>query len=39
MKAKFIVDKPFIFFIYDRENDIPIFVGRIVDPNGKLKLQ
>jgi serine protease inhibitor len=36
---EFFVDKPFLFYIYDLQNDIPIFVGRIVDPNGKLKLQ
>ncbi len=37
--AEFIVDRPFIFYIYDRQNDIPIFVGRIIDPNGELELQ
>ena len=38
-KPKLVVDRPFIFYIYDVINRIPLFVGRIVDPNGKLKLQ
>jgi serine protease inhibitor len=38
-KAKLVVDRPFIFYIFDHVNQIPLFVGRIVDPNGKLKLQ
>ena len=38
-KAKLVVDRPFIFYIYDVVNQIPLMVGRIVDPNGKLKLR
>ena len=34
-----VVDRPFIFYIYDVINQFPLFVGRIVDPNGELKLQ
>jgi serine protease inhibitor len=37
--AEFIVDRPFIFYIYDQQSDIPVFVGRIIDPNGELELQ
>jgi hypothetical protein len=36
-RKTFIVDHPFIFYIYDRINNLPIFVGRIVDPTGKNK--
>ncbi len=31
---KFHVDRPFIFYIYDTLNHLPLFVGRIVDPSG-----
>jgi len=33
IEDKFFVNKPFIFYIYDRINHFPILVGRIVDPN------
>jgi serine protease inhibitor len=36
---EFNVNKPFIFYIYDHANHLPLFVGRIVDPNGIAKLQ
>ena len=34
----FTVNRPFIFFIYDIDNNLPLFIGRIVDPNGKISL-
>ena len=36
---EFVVDKPFIFYIYDHVSRFPLFVGRIVDPNGLAKLR
>jgi serine protease inhibitor len=36
---EFVVDKPFIFYIYDRINHLPILFGRIVDPNGKRSVE
>ena len=35
----FNVDRPFIFYIYDRPTNLTLFVGRIVDPNGELRLK
>ncbi len=35
---EFVVNRPFIFYIYDRVSHLPLFVGRIVDPNGLAKL-
>jgi len=32
------VDRPFIFYIYDRVNHLQLFVGRVIDPNGIAKL-
>ena len=37
--GEFIVNRPFIFYIVDRQSNVPLFVGRIVDPNGNLKLR
>jgi len=28
----FIVDRPFVFMIHDKKFDVPLFVGRVVDP-------
>ena len=28
------VDRPFVFFIYNTRQDIPVFMGKIVDPSG-----
>jgi len=36
---EFIVNRPFLFYIVDHQSNIPLFVGRIIDPNGKLKLR
>ncbi len=32
MSKVFKADKPFIFFIYDKTNDLILFMGRLVDP-------
>ena len=37
-KVEFIVDRPFLFYIYNKADNFPLFAGRIVDPNGKEKL-
>jgi len=31
----FNVDRPFIFYIYDRVNHLQLFVGRVIDPRGE----
>ena len=36
--VKFIVNRPFLFYIVNVVSGLPLFVGRIVDPNGKMKL-
>lgn len=34
-----VLPRPFLFYIYDKEHDIPLFMGRIVDPsNGAAEL-
>lgn len=38
-RREFKVDQPFLFYIYDHQNNVPLFVGRIVDPGGSLKLE
>jgi len=37
--SEFVVNKPFIFYIYDRINHLPILFGRIVDPNGERNVE
>ena len=32
---EFRVDQPFVFVIHDRANNIPLFIGRIINPTGK----
>merc|ERR1712203_1266481 len=27
------VDRPFLFYIYDKEHNVPLFMGRIMDPS------
>merc|ERR1712038_666531 len=31
----FLVDRPFVFMIHDRVHDIPLFVGRMINPSGQ----
>ena len=31
---EFVVDRPFLVFIIDQSNKVPLFAGRIVDPSG-----
>ena len=33
----FVVDRPFIFYIYDHVNNVPLFVGRINNPDAKTR--
>ena len=30
--VRVVVDRPFMFLIYDKVNNIPVFLGKIVDP-------
>ncbi len=32
IKREFIADHPFMYILWDRTNDIPIFIGRVVEP-------
>ncbi|MCI4380986.1 hypothetical protein PGIGA_G00246290 [Pangasianodon gigas] len=32
-QARFVVDRPFLFFIYEHRTDCLIFMGRVVDPS------
>lgn len=32
-QTRFIVDRPFLFFIYEHHTDCLIFMGRIADPS------
>ena len=34
----FVVDRPFLVFIIDQSNKLPLFAGRIVDPSGTFSL-
>ena len=31
-KVVFIVDRPFIFLVFDKVNNIPVLVGRVTNP-------
>ncbi len=35
----FRVDRPFLFMIQDKELNLPLFMGRVVDPSGQRRLQ
>jgi len=34
-RAPFVVDRPFVFMIHDKVHDIPLFMGRMVNPAGQ----
>lgn len=36
---KVVFDRPFLFVIYDIQNKIPLFFGRMVDPSGTYELE
>jgi len=35
LDTPFVVDRPFVFMIHDKVHDIPLFVGRMVNPAGQ----
>merc|ERR1712061_35433 len=38
-KKQFFADTPFLFMIYDFENKVPLFVGKVVDPSNPIQVQ
>merc|ERR1711915_897642 len=38
-KKQFFADRPFLFMIYDFQNNIPLFVGKVVDPTNPIVVQ
>ena len=38
-KKTFYADKPFIFMIYDFQNNIPLFAGKVLDPTNPIAVQ
>jgi len=38
-KKRFYADKPFIFMIYDFQNNIPLFAGKVIDPTNPIAVQ
>ena len=38
-KKRFYADKPFIFMIYDFQNNIPLFAGKVLDPTNPIAVQ
>jgi len=35
-KKQFFADTPFLFLIYDYQNDVPLFAGKVVDPTNTI---
>jgi len=38
-KKQFFADTPFLFLIYDYQNDVPLFAGKVVDPSNTIQVQ
>merc|ERR1719461_659764 len=38
-KKKFIADRPFLFMIYDFQNNMTLFAGKVVDPTNPIVIQ
>jgi len=38
-KKRFYADKPFIFMIYDFQNNIPLFAGKVLNPTNPIAVQ
>jgi len=38
-KKQFFADRPFLFMIYDFQNNIPLFAGKVVDPTNPIVVQ
>jgi len=38
-KKMFIADTPFLFMIYDFQNEVPLFAGKVVDPTNTIQVQ
>ena len=38
-RKSFFADKPFLFLIYDFQNNVPLFAGKVVDPSNTIQVQ
>merc|ERR1719401_1063449 len=38
-KKKFVADRPFLFMIYDFQNNMTLFAGKVVDPTNPIVIQ
>merc|ERR1712241_1008779 len=38
-KKQFYADTPFLFIIYDFQNNVPLFAGKVVDPSNTIQIQ
>ena len=38
-KKQFYADTPFLFIIYDFQNEVPLFAGKVVDPSNTIQVQ